>query len=555
MPMNTMLTNRTAATRQVEWLSVLIFLFMLAMAFIPGVKAVTGLSWGASIDFHRDQAFVQALLEGHYGQDPTYLGGAMWYTPFMTWVEAAAVTLTGLPTAQVLVRMGAYVNLLAPIAFFIMTWYFLGPVRAVVCTAIFLFFSIGQEPGWAVPTYSPRMSAVTFCQWFFYIEVILIDRAFRNYRIGPSLLAGAGAGITFLAHAGPAMVAVLIFAVFTMVQVVDAMRRKDRAAAWSRIRASIAAALAFIVATLPLTWYIVGEYHLHVVNRSGFLYTYYALTIKEKSFFLYHNISFFNLFAWAGVWIVLRYAKGAVITARARALLLTWLLLSIVLFVYSYIVAVLDTHYAIHLPALLPTFHFYFYAKGALTVFAGVAVWEVYRWVWKRLEPSSVRKTLSTSIRPVVVLFALIALACTLNYPAYGTRRDVFTVRSRNLEFMERHDGIEAAESIPALLPWNAVVLCDVDLSIWPMLVSARHVVSTASTMGNPYCDQRERQADNELLLLGMQAPRPGTESLLGKYGVTHLLVRPSDLSTMTDASRWFPTVVFRNDGYVLLAR
>jgi hypothetical protein len=87
------------------------------------------------------------------------------------------------------------------------------------------------------------------------------------------------------------------------------------------------------------------------------------------------------------------------------------------------------------------------------------------------------------------------------------------------------------------------------------MLPTARHVVSTASTMGNPYLDQSQRQKDNALLLLGMQAPRPDTKELLDKYSVTHLLVRPSDLPLMPEISHWFPTEVFRNNGYVLLAR
>ena len=73
-----------------------------------------------------------------------------------------------------------------------------------------------REPGWAVPTYSPRLIPVSFCQWFLYIELILIDRAFRTTRIGPSILAGAGAGISFLAHAAPALISVLIIFLFTM---------------------------------------------------------------------------------------------------------------------------------------------------------------------------------------------------------------------------------------------------------------------------------------------------------------------------------------------------
>ena len=117
-------------------LSVLMFLFMFVLAVFPGLKAVEGLTWGASVDFHRDASFVRAVVEGHYGEDPTYLGGSLWYTPMVGWLEALVVWMSGLSVDQVLVQMGAYTNLLAPIAFFIMAWYFFGPVRAVVLSLI-----------------------------------------------------------------------------------------------------------------------------------------------------------------------------------------------------------------------------------------------------------------------------------------------------------------------------------------------------------------------------------------------------------------------------------
>lgn len=543
--------------RRIAVLSVLMFLFMLVLAFLPGLKAVEGLTWGASVDFHRDASFVRAVVEGHTGEDPTYLGGSFWFTPMVGWMEACGVWITGLPVDQVIVQMGAYTNLLAPIAFFIMLWYFFGPVRAVVGSAVFLFFYIGHEPGWAVPTYSPRLIPVSFCHWFFYIEVILIDRAFRSTRIVPSLLAGAGAGITFLAHAAPALLSVLIIFLFTLREVWLAIRRKDGTYGWPRFRASIAAAAAFIVCSLPLTSIVVGEYGMQVVNRSYFRYNYYALTLREHEILLFHNITLINLVALVGAWWVFRW-KITDTTGRmtmARRIVLTWLGLSFVLMVYSYIVAVLEDHYGIQLPGILPPFHFYFYMKGALIVCAGLAIWQGFRWLANRLRPALASIELSTHRPTVLILFALVAISCTLNYPSYATRRDVFGVRNRNLAFMERTDNGAACVKINELLPWDAVILCDVDLSIWPLLPSARKVVATTPTMGNPYLDQSPRERDRDSLLLGMKEPRADTQQLMDKYSVTHLLIRPSDPSAMPEAARWFPTEVYRDEEHLLLGR
>ena len=538
-------------------LAALMFLFMLVLALIPGLKAVEGLTFPASVDFHRDAAFVRAVVEGHYGEDPIYLGASLWFTPLVGWIEAAVVQLTGLPVDFVIIRIGAYSNLLAPIAFFIMMWYFFGPVRAVAAVAVFLFFIIGREPGWAVPTYSPRLIPVSFCQWFLYIEAIFIHRAFRTTRIAPSLLAGAGAGITFLAHAAPALIAVLLIATFTVRSIVLAIRAKDGTYGWQRLRASIAAGAAFFLFSLPLTFIVVGQYGMKVVNRAYFLYNYYGLTLRNSDIFLYHNVVVINLVAAVGLWLLLR-RKIRDSTGKmelARWILITWSAWAFVLMVYSWLVAMLDSNYGIQLKGILPAFHFYFYVKATWVAFAGLAVWHGYAWLAGRFADRGDPVDRSKQLRPVVVFFALIAIAVTLHYPAYATRRDVFAVRNRNLEFMERTNHGEACVRINALLPWDAVILCEVDLSIWPLLPSARKVVATVPNMGNPYLDQSQRNIDSDHLIQGMHQPQDDTRALLDAYKVTHLLVRPGDLSAMHEAGNWFTTEVFRNDEYVLLAR
>lgn len=549
--------DSTGEKRRIAVLSVLMFLFLFILALIPGLKAVQGLTWPASVDFHRDASFVRAVIEGHYGEDPTYLGGSLWYTPLVGWLEACVVWISGLPVDQVIVQMGAYTNLLAPIAFFIMVWYFFGPVRAVVCTAVFLFFTVNQEPGWALPTYSPRLIPVSFCQWFLYIEVILIDRAFRTTRIGPSVVAGLGAGITFLAHAAPALISVLLIMILTFREMYLSVRRKDGTRGWPRFRASLFAGAAFIIASLPLTWIVVGQYGMHVVNRSYFNYNYYALTLTEGEIFLYHNIVLINVVMLTGAWLVFR-GRIADTTGRfpmARRILLLWFALSVVLMVYSYAVTVLEKHYGIELPGILPPFHFYFYAKAALAVFGGLAVWHGYQWIVGRLRPGMVNVELSGRQRNVVIAFLILAICCTLNYPSYATRRDVFAVRNRNLAFMERTNHGEACVRINEFLPWDAVMLCDEEVSIWPLLPSARKVVATTATMGNPYLDQRYRDHDRQILLLGMMTPRADTEEILQRYAVTHYLLRSTDLPAMKEASRYFPREVLRVREFVLLAR
>jgi hypothetical protein len=543
----------SGATQRTAWSSVLMFLFMLVLALLPGLWSVAGITQSAVVDLHRDAAFVRALMQGHHGQDPTYLEGALWYPPFITWCEALVAWATGLPVPEAIVKMGPWFNLLAPAAFFVMTWYFLGPVRAVACTAVFLFFTGGQEPGWAVPGYSPRMIPASASQWLFYLELILLHRAIRSQRAGPSLAAGVGAGITFLSHPAPAMLAVLLFAGFRLHALALALRRRDRTAVRKLLWCSMEAGAAFLVATLPLTWYLFSN-GAQVQNRDGSLYTYYALTLRGDRIFLYHNLGIFLLFALWGLWQVLRQPMGAGRESEGKRLFIAWFVVSVALFFYTYGVAALNSNFGIRLPTLVPTFHFYFYAKGALTVFAGLAAWALFAWAWRHMEKRGRHVHAGTSGQ-ALVFFVLVALATVLHYPSYATRRDVAVVRQRNLAFQEDKDGLAASVWIGRALPWEAVVLCDEPISIWPMLPTARHVVATTSTMGNPYLDKEARQTANAMLFQAMRQPVAGTEEVLDRYRVSHLLVHPQELEHMPLARRWFPHEVYRNGGYILLAR
>lgn len=540
---------------QVAWLTVVLFLFMLVMALVPAIKVTAGLPWGSVIDFHRDESFVRALLEGHYGEDPTYLGEFMWYPPLITWLESFLVVLTGLPVSTVIVQMGPYANLLAPTTFFIMAWYFFGPARAALITAAYLFFSVGQEPGYAVATYSARIIPVSFCQAFFYIGLILVHRAFQGVRPGRSLAAGFFAGITFLAHPAPALLLVLIIVACTVVAMSGSFRKKDRKALRDRAMASLIAGAAFLVATLPLTYYILGHYGLHTINRSGFLFTYYVLSLHESALFLHYNLSLFNLLGLAGlVFLAIRRQDGD-LSPDARRIVLLWMLFSTGLFLYSYFISVLDHKYGIALPGTVPSFHYFFYLKGALAVLAGLLVWHLFAWTWKRVRRMDDAASLAGRTKPVLVLFALVALACSLAYPSYATRRDLWVNHNRDKAFLDDHDSLEMAERASQLLPWDAVVLCDEMLGSWPMLPTARHVVITASTFGNPYVDQHERATDGHRMLLGMQQPLNDTDGLVAKYGVTNLLITRDDLARMPLAKQWFPKELHGNARYVLLGR
>ncbi len=530
--------------------------FMLLLAAVPGVHAVTGIQWGSVLDFYRDEAYVRTILEGHFGADPFYKGEHLWYAPLIYLIEAGLCKLTSLPPEVLLVRAGPWLILLAPIAFFAMVWYFRGPVTAVCSTAIYLFFAVRHEPGWAVATYTPWLIPVSLLQAFFYIELILIDKAFRTRRLLPSVWAGLGAGFTFMGHAAPGLIAVLMIGTLTAWDMLRTWRAGEHADAGRRLLTSSTAALAFVLASLPFLWYVVGYYSLHLVNRAPFIFTYYALTISDLRAFLFHNIHWVNLIGLIGLVIFLVEAVHA--RAKSSTTLVLWFGISLVLFTYGYAVSVLDSHYDIHLPGTAPTFHYYFYMKAALSVFAGALLYDGFqlfrRAIGKRMRGDAVAEG-SETLRSRVALMTLWVIPILMVYPSYAYRNDLFVQRARCIKFAEDTLRTTVFEWVREEMTWNDVLLCNADLSCFPVMATGRNFVCTANTMPNPYVDHLERYLDNGRMLASLAGNQVPDPALFNKYQVTHLLLTTAEDRAMVQRASLFPLELHRNGSYVLYAR
>ena len=521
--------------------AILMLIFMLVLAAVPAFRAVQGLEWGPTMDFYRDGSYVHSILEGHYGQDPQFKGEHLWYTPLIFGLEALLVKLTGLPVHVLLVQAGPWLNLLAPICFFIMAWYFRGPVAAVIATAIYLFFLIGDEPAWAVPTYTPWLIPISFVQGFFYLGLIAVHRAFRNGRMMAYLGMGALSGMIFMAHAAPALVLVAIIVVLTMEALWVPIRKGDRREVWRISGYSLGAAAMFVLFALPLLRYIVGDYGMRMINRSPFLFTYELLTLHHLRLFLYYNITWVTVAGLAGLALLVKEVrKRSSLRARIE---LWWFLICLLLFLYAYLVSMLNTFFGVHLPGTAPSFHYFFYMKAALVLQAGAAI----AWLARKLPLAPGRAR----------VFAMLVwvLPIAIVYPGFSGRMDLYGMRVESLGISEDRDLVAVFHCLRDKLVWDDVVLCDDDLSVFPLMPTARKVVATVNTMANPYVDLTPRLADRDAMMNGLRTERADEEALLGKYEVTHVLVSTADEAKMPLLREWFPVTVLRTGGYTLFAR
>jgi hypothetical protein len=472
----------------------------------------------------------------------------MWFTPLVFSMEAFIVKATGVSIQIFQAQGGAFLNLLGPIAFFLMVWRMFNPLVAVVALWAQLYLLPGQEPGWAIATYSPWLLPMMFSQGLFYLMLIALLRSFRSSAWPVWMLMGAVAGVIFLAHAAPALILVgtvafhLIYAMFT------AWRAGDRAGMRAHVRCSIASAVAFIVITLPLTWYVVGYYGLDQVNRSPTAFTYHPLSLRHLKLFLFHNVSLFNLIAVIGVVGFFR-GKGQ----ASRVVMRSWVLLCLFFGFFGYMAVTLGVHYGIKLPTAVPTFHFYFYLKAALAIgFAHIVVISVER-AWRSLDRK--RDVRGVTIGTTYILAAVILVQTVLGYPAYANRPDLADTRQQCLVRMADTGATDMCYFMRDQLPWEAVVLCDDELSTWVLTASARKTVATNASMANPYVLPAPREQARAGMLVGLKAPAPDMSSLLEAYHVSYLLIRTGEAEQYPERGRWFPHLVHQSEGYLLYSR
>lgn len=529
------------------------FIIMLSIAFFQCYKSTRDLNWAPDPDFDRDIAFVRGSLEGHYGKDPNYAGEYIWYNPLLFSIEGVIIKVTSLPPHLVAVRAGAYLNLLGPIAFFMMAFSLFGIETALAAALSFLFLSSGNILSWGAATYSPRLYPVCFTQFLFYINIFLCYKAFSRQKYFWFMLLGASIGISFLGHAAPAIIIILILITIQGQQMFSSFKEKNYALLKKYMLQGIWAFIFFIVAAMPLVYYIVGKYHLHMITRAAFEYTegiYYLSNFKGM---IRENLSVSFIVAMVGlIWFYKNFHQQLL-----RKIVFSWLFISVIMYIYATLVALLDTRYHIHLPGTVPSFHYFFYLKAIQSVFFGFGFVFLFNSVIGWIENLMAGKNKAQrSAYPANIFFVVIVMICAFAYfPVYKNRDDFTTFRKESKEKENKKDDIEVYDYIIKNIPSEKVILCEKDPSIFPVMATARKMVSIAYTFSNPYVDFDKREEDRNNMLLFLKTGEPvSAKPLFSKYSVDYTLISKKELSEY----KMFPPIldkaIFSNNSYTLFS-
>ena len=526
---------------------------MLSMAFYQCYKTTHDLHYPFDLDFDRDVSFARGMMNGHYGQDPNYKGEFLWYNPMLFTIEAAIAKITSSPLMEVVVQAGTYLNLLGPITFFLMAAYFFGFEAALACLLCFLF-SRGKMVNVGLPyNYSPWLYPFCFAQSLFYINIILCYKAFLSQKNSWFILLGITIGLSFLAHAAPTLLIILIMFSIQSKKIFSAIKERTYPVLKKYLLQGVTTLSFFILVSLPLLYYIVGKYHMHIVNRAPMEFTDRLFYMSHFDELVKENLSPSLIVALIGfIWFYKNFHQYLI-----RSIVLNWLFISIALYIYSTLVAFLGgERYNIHLPGTVPSFHYYFYIKTIEWLFFGFGFVFLFRstidWITNRMVNDK-KQNRSTYIN---ILFPVAVLSCAIIiFPSYKTRPDFVIMRDLSLAKEKNTDKIEIYNYILSNIPEDKVILCERkdSISMFPVMASSRKTVSIEDTFSNPYVDFSKRENDRYNMLMFLKTGAPvSAKKLFGEYDVSFVLLSASGLSEYKLMPAMLGQAVFRNKSFTI---
>ncbi|ASU35118.1 hypothetical protein [Mucilaginibacter xinganensis] len=524
------------------WLACII---MILAAFVQCYRTVHDLHWANEPDFDRDIAYIRTTLNGHYGQDANYAGQYMWYNPLLFLTETLIVKLTGLPINIVVARAGAFLNIISPLAFFIMVSKLFDIKTALAALLSFLFLATGNLPCWGAATYSPWLISDSFVQFLFYINVIFCYKAFSTQQIRWFVLLGASIGITFLGHSAPAILIILILISLQLQKIIKAIRQKEYQSIKTYLLQGIVAAIPFLLCASPFLYFVWGKYHFHFVNRAILECAPGIFERKSSVTMLKTNITFSLLIAIiGGIWFYKKQDNKLI-----RQIIFSWLIITIFMYVYESVVPTLDRLNIIHLPDTIPAFHYFFYLKSLQSIFFAFGFIYLFQILITSIPALSKLKSSNNLFIAAVLLYGMVY------FPIYINRTDFKESRAESIAKGNEKDKIEIYNFIEKNIPLNNVLLCEHDLSLFPVMPTAIKMVSVETYFSNPYLSYDQRESDRNTMLnyLGSGSPASAVE-LFNAYKVRIVLLTNRDYAKLKTPAFASNKVLFKNGSYTLMS-
>lgn len=513
------------------------FIFFLLLCFIPIRKVVSNYYWGYDNDNYRDMSNVNNLVEGNLSEDPTYLGEFRWYNPLLHWTEALIVEVTGIPVNQVISQAGPYLNILGAVCFFLMVLVMFDFSISICASAGFLFFTSNDIPGYFSATYTPWLFPVTYMQFVFYLGIIALLFTYRHTQFKWFVLSGFIIGLTFLGHTGPAIILILQMGVLTTILLAKIIKKESELKLAYLVKCVLAAAICFLIISLPFTYIVLGKYHLKLINQATYEYAEPMFQLRNLLYLIKINFSASLLISIFGMFYLLKSKVPQLI----KNIVFSWFVISFFLYAYVTISKFIRYHYGYSFPGIVPSFHFFFYLKAVQSVFFGIGFVALIRLIIEFVNDKYKKFKLATGQIDTVIAF-VIALVVIINYPGYLKRGD-FKCGPEQINDDYHIDQIKVYQWLIKNTNINQVVLCEEDQITFPLLPSGRKMVVCSIDHTNPYVEYFKRKDDRDLMLQMLKGKLPANTTLFNKYHVQYVLAKNS--INYPNLVKFFPIHIF----------
>lgn len=488
-----------------------LFVVLCLAAVLPGLWMTRGVHWPQDLDGFRDLAIAESILNRGWRADAFYRGELAWYNPLVPAAAAYTSVLSGVDLPRTFVVLGAWLNALAPIAYYICIRVLVGPPVALMATAAFLFLPSRPE-AWASATYSPWLFPALAAQVPLYASLASWVITLRKPTVFGAVRTGVLIGVTFLAHTAPAIVllGVVWFSGFGF---------PVWPPRWTRARAIALQATTTVVSLIvvalflaPLVWH----YGLRVRNRAPATWSYDpAQPLLWVMGMRFGDVVIVAL-AVTGLVFILR--RAAPVT---RAVTLPWGGVVGAALLYALLTEKLTS-----IPTLVPAYHFLFLLRAWKWLLVAIGGLDVLRrglpWL---------RHRVSYGVSTEAALLTLSMLLAVAMYPRY-LGRDAFTgARDRALAVGDDTAERQAYAWIQRhTLDSDVFAASDVD-GLRIVAPAGRYVVAVQPHFSSPYVDWGRRTTDRDRMLSAFTSGDLGTfDERARRYGVTHLLLRtPKD--------------------------
>ena len=490
------------------------------MAVHEALRVTSGLHLPPDPDLFRSAAISQTIADGAWTADPFFAGETNSYNPLVPAIVAALHGLTGIPILELYARGGVMLNLMCPLAFWVLLRALFGSGVAVAAVFAFLFLPPRQLPGWSTAGYWPWLFSGVFTQGLFYLGLLAADSAGRSRRASSWLIAGVALGAVFLGHTAPALI-------LGGVLVLTAARtwRHGLPVRQCLLRLAASAVVAMGV-SFPLVFSVAVRYRFAVVNDVLALWAFPETEPGNIVGFLADHANVGGALALAGLGLIAFDRER-----RTRAWVAGyWAVVNLALLVLHFTRPALDS-IGVRVPQVVTAFHFVMYAEAIVTILAGYALWRTVE-LTARVIPRPVA-WMSPPLVARALLIAIIALSVRPSLPNRRAREDFDESRERALRYESQQSDLETWTWIRTHTTPGTVFLAFDRMSLYVIAPAGGKVVAVEAVFANPYVDVATRDRERSVMVDRIvENDRSGFCRVAGRYHVDYVVLeseRPGD--------------------------